>query len=326
VGAHSAASSCGDAGGVGGTGNNNTEIAFNSLEGQPELKPFQAAAIAGNLSWESGGNATLSILLDKPDPKSGATGIAHWLGARLEALKAFKFQGKSDWRTNIYTQLAYLWHELRDDPATSGNALARIQRTTNIAEATTTFEDAFERSGDASSYSARITLAQKILEKYGNGVVSTPLDPFSCVADVTGDATAEAVKAAADQLDTMHVPYNYGGGHVDPAKPGPGQDGSFDGLDCSAAVSWVLQHAGLQIHTMTSGSFADWNSWGGKPGPGKYVTIYANDGHVFMKIGNRYFGTSGFGHPDAGGGAAWFTRPVPSTYLTGFTPVHPVGL
>jgi cell wall-associated NlpC family hydrolase len=324
AGAHSAASSCGDIGNVGGNGNDNTKIVFEFLEGQPELTPVHAAGMTANLSYESGGQADLSILLDNPDPNSGATGMAHWTSLRLAALKTF---GPRDWRTNIYTQLAFFWHELRDEPATSGNALAIVRRTTNVADATTRFEAAFERSGNVASYADRISTAQKILNKYGGEASSLTEGPFSCDGlDVAGDASASAVKAAADALDAMHVPYNYGGGHVDPAKPGPGQDGAFDGLDCSAAVSWVLQHAGLKIHTMASPGFMEWSSWGGKPGPGKYVTIYANPTHVFMKIGRRYFGTSGFGHPEAGGGAAWFTRPVPTTYLNGFMVVHPDGL
>jgi hypothetical protein len=40
----------------------------------------------------------------------------------------------------------------------------------------------------------------------------------------------------------------------------------------------------------------------------------------------RFFGTSGFGHPDAGTGPAWFTRPVSPGYLAGFVQRHPPGL
>jgi hypothetical protein len=333
AGAKSSAQSCGTVSKAG--GDNNTEVVFDYLEGQPELNPPQAAGITANLSYETGGGDTLSILVDNPDPNSRATGIAHWLGQRLANLKNHVFAGpiseedkRRSWK-DINYEVDYLWDELRNNPAASGNALALVRQTTNVADATTTFEAAFERAGSAgvASYSDRISIAQKILEKYGGGVSAAPIDPFSCgESDILGDASASAVKDAADQLDGMHLPYNYGGGHVDPAKPGPGQDGPFDGLDCSAAVSWVLQHAGLKIHTMVSGGFAGWRSWGGKPGAGKYVTIFANAGHVFMKIGNRYFGTSGFGHPDAGGGAAWFTRPVPEGYLSGFTQVHPDGL
>ena len=125
------------------------------------------------------------------------------------------------------------------------------------------------------------------------------------------------VAAAADRLDRMRLPYVWGGGHVTPAPDNP-----FPGLDCSSSVSWVLQHAGLSLPTMVAGDFMSY----GQPGPGKQVTIYANPGHVFMSIGGRFFGTSGFGHPAAGTGPAWFTRQPDAGYLAGFTQRHPPGL
>jgi hypothetical protein len=66
-------------------------------------------------------------------------------------------------------------------------------------------------------------------------------------------------------------------------------------------------------------------SWG-EPGPGREVTIYANTGHVLMRVGDRYFGTSSFGHPAAGTGPAWFTVEPSADYLATFAPRHPRGL
>lgn len=138
-----------------------------------------------------------------------------------------------------------------------------------------------------------------------------------------GNATVESVITAASALNALRLPYNYGGGHSTPAAPGPGTDGPFAGLDCSSSVSWVLQHAGIDVPTMTSTGFMSW----GDPGPGSYVTLYANPDHIFMSIvvggRKRYFGTSGFGHPEAGTGPAWFTRPVSAAYIAGFTQRHP---
>jgi hypothetical protein len=127
---------------------------------------------------------------------------------------------------------------------------------------------------------------------------------------------AATVQAAADRLDRMRLPYVWGGGHATPTPAAP------TGLDCSSSVSWVLQRAGFAIPTMTSGEFAHY----GEAGPGRYVTIYANSTHVFMAIGGRFFGTSGFGHPSAGTGPAWFTRQPSATYLAGFTQRHLPGL
>jgi hypothetical protein len=148
----------------------------------------------------------------------------------------------------------------------------------------------------------------------------------TCAQAATGNASAQAVFDAANALHAMHVPYNYAGGHVTPAQPGPGADGPYDGLDCSSAVSWVLQHAGIAVATLDSTSFMAW----GDPGPGRAVTIYANPTHVFMSVkvdGRlRFFGTSGFGHPEAGTGPAWFSRPVDAGYVAGFVQRHPPGL
>jgi hypothetical protein len=148
----------------------------------------------------------------------------------------------------------------------------------------------------------------------------------ACADSPTGDASAQAVYDAANALHAMHVPYNYGGGHVTPARPGPGADGPFAGLDCSSAISWVLQHAGITTPTLDSTQFMS----GGDPGPGRAVTLYSNPTHIIMSIlvdgRPRFFGTSGFGHPESGSGPAWFTQPVSAGYLAGFVQRHPPGL
>jgi cell wall-associated NlpC family hydrolase len=148
----------------------------------------------------------------------------------------------------------------------------------------------------------------------------------TCADTATGDASPQAVHDAANALRAMHVPYNYAGGHVTPARPTPGTQGPYDGLDCSSSISWVLQHAGIRVPTLDSTSFMTW----GDPGPGQSVTLYTNPTHIIMsvQVGGRprFFGTSGFGHPDAGTGPAWFTRPISASYLAGFVQRHPPGL
>ena len=88
-------------------------------------------------------------------------------------------------------------------------------------------------------------------------------------------------------------PYVWGGGH-----------GSFvdSGYDCSGSVSYALAAAGLLDSPLVSGGFAKW----GSPGPGKWVTIYANDGHVFMYVAGLRFDTSGRDGPF---GSRWQTAP-----------------
>ena len=102
-------------------------------------------------------------------------------------------------------------------------------------------------------------------------------------------------------------PYVWGGGH-----------GSFvdSGYDCSGSVSYALAAAGLLDAPLVSGQFAKW----GAPGAGKWVTIYANDGHVFMFVAGLRFDTS---FRDGPFGTRWQTAP---RSLEGFTVRHPPGL
>ena len=75
-------------------------------------------------------------------------------------------------------------------------------------------------------------------------------------------------------------PYKYGGGH------GQWND---SGYDCSGSVSYALHGAGLLSTALDSSGFMRW----GAPGQGRWVTIYANPGHVYMVVNGRRFDTTG---------------------------------
>jgi hypothetical protein len=77
-------------------------------------------------------------------------------------------------------------------------------------------------------------------------------------------------------------PYKWGGGH------GAWRD---TGYDCSGSVSFALAAAGLLDRPLTSGQFMSY----GAEGPGKWITLYANDGHIFMVVAGLRFDTSGRG-------------------------------
>jgi peptidoglycan hydrolase CwlO-like protein len=117
----------------------------------------------------------------------------------------------------------------------------------------------------------------------------------------------EAVKqiiAAGNAIATL--PYIYGGGHA-----------SFhaNGYDCSGSVSYVLAAAGLVSSPMVSGDFEDW----GDAGPGRWVTIYANAGHVWMTVAGWRFDTVAL----AEGGTRWAHG---GGEFSGFVVRHPPGL
>jgi hypothetical protein len=106
-------------------------------------------------------------------------------------------------------------------------------------------------------------------------------------------------------------PYVYGGGH------GRLADETFvdTAYDCSGSVSFALAAAGLVDRPMDSSTLARF----GKPGRGRWVTIYANAGHAFMTVAGLRFDTSG---RDAGG-SRWQAR---SRTVAGFVARHPPGL
>jgi cell wall-associated NlpC family hydrolase len=101
-------------------------------------------------------------------------------------------------------------------------------------------------------------------------------------------------------------PYLWGGGH------GKWLD---KGYDCSGSVSFALAAAGLLGGPQTSGQLMSW----GEPGHGKWITIYANDGHVFMEVAGIRFDTSGRQVT----GSRW-QNAMRST--SGFVARHPAGL
>ena len=101
-------------------------------------------------------------------------------------------------------------------------------------------------------------------------------------------------------------PYLWGGGH------GKWLD---TGYDCSGSVSFALAAAGLLNGPLASGPLMSW----GEAGRGKWVTIYANDGHVFMEVAGVLFDTSNARVT----GSRWGNE-MRST--SGFVARHPAGL
>jgi hypothetical protein len=126
------------------------------------------------------------------------------------------------------------------------------------------------------------------------------------IAPASAPAAVKAVIAAANRIRT--TPYIWGGGHA-----------SFiaKGYDCSGSVSYALHGAKLLESPLVSGSFATW----GEPGPGTWITIYANKAHVYMVVAGLRFDTGG----DAPGvtGPRWHAEPP---YPKGFVVRHPAGL
>ena len=142
-------------------------------------------------------------------------------------------------------------------------------------------------------------------EGAGLGSKAMVLADGTAVAPFNAPAVVQAVIAGGNQI--FDFPYIWGGGH-----------GSFidKGYDCSGSVSYALWYGGLLDRPMVSGAFTRW----GKPGPGKWITIEASNGHVYMYVAGLRFDTSGRSGPR---GSRWQRA---SRSNAGFVAVHPPGL
>ena len=87
------------------------------------------------------------------------------------------------------------------------------------------------------------------------------------------------VYRAAQEIAREDRAYRFGGGH---GKPLP-SIGPREPLDCSASASLILLRSGLfdPAPAWTSGRLAA--AWG-QPGEGRYVTVWANDEHVWIEF------------------------------------------
>jgi hypothetical protein len=109
--------------------------------------------------------------------------------------------------------------------------------------------------------------------------------------------------------EIAHLPYIWGGGH---------QTYEDTGYDCSGSISFVLAAAGLLKGTETSGQLMSY----GDRGPGKWITIFASQGHTFMYIAGLRFDTVAL----AQSGSRWSNRSGSASDGGGFVARHPPGL
>jgi 3D (Asp-Asp-Asp) domain-containing protein len=137
-------------------------------------------------------------------------------------------------------------------------------------------------------------------------------------------APREAPRAVKDMIaagNRLHsATYVYGAGH------GPPLSTLQPAYDCSSAVSYVLHAGGVfGDYAWVSGELEHY----GEPGPGKWVTVYANSEHAFMYVAGVRFDTAWKGideGPNKGqNGPRWRVYPEVPKWAT-WVVRHPPGL
>lgn len=113
---------------------------------------------------------------------------------------------------------------------------------------------------------------------------------------------------AANEL--RRCPYRYGGGHR-----------SFldSGYDCSGTVSYALAAAGLLRVPLSSTDLLHY----GREGRGKWITVYARNGHAFAVIAGLRLDTTAWNNRNDRDAPRWHPNNRPPR---GFESRHPAGL
>jgi hypothetical protein len=113
---------------------------------------------------------------------------------------------------------------------------------------------------------------------------------------------------AANQLRSK--PYRFGGGH---------KSFSDNAYDCSGTISFMLGGAGLIKSPMSSSDLRRF----GQSGSGRWITVYARNGHTFAIVAGLRLDTTPFIHANDTWAPRWQStvrRP------SGFEARHPLGL
>ena len=126
-----------------------------------------------------------------------------------------------------------------------------------------------------------------------------------CAAPENAPLTVKKAIWAGNYL--VGRPYVWGGGH-----------GTFydRGYDCSGSISFLLHHASCLDQPTTSAALKNF----GEPGLGRWITIYARDGHTFAIVCGIRLDTTG---PHGDEGPRWRRN---DRGPAGFVARHPPGL
>jgi cell wall-associated NlpC family hydrolase len=229
---------------------------------------------------------------------TNATGrFNHWTAAHVEAFQK-KFQISPDGVVGpqTYSKLKVAMGQIEERTADQAS-IAAPAGTAATSSATLPADDSGGAGFVPANTAATAPVETATLES--NGLVTAPADAPLIVQEVI---------QAANQI--AFDPYVYGGGH--------NGWGPQSGYDCSGSTSFALHAAdllsGMPLDSTQFESYGD-------AGVGKWITIYAEDGHAYMNIAGLWFDTAD--QSSTNGNDRWSaTRVSPAA---GFVARHPDG-
>ncbi len=152
------------------------------------------------------------------------------------------------------------------------------------------------------------------------GVPVTTGDQAQLLPDGLAAAPADAPPAVAQIIaagnQIVGKPYEVGGSH------GLALSEVGSTYDCSSSVEHLLY--GARLLPVTYDAASGTLESVGEPGPGRWVTLYANPDHVFMYVAGLRWDTHNAAGPDDGSAGIGWHPLIRSS--AGFVARHPVGL
>lgn len=251
------------------------------------LTDFQAAGVLGNMHHESGyqpqrlqgtKSGTITRAEDVPRNQTAkAYGLVQWDKAH-KMIDPVTAAGKDP--NDIYAQLEFLWAQLNNqwpegwsgstptDGFNEKRAGDHLKTTTNVAEATLSFETKYERH-KGEPQSSRITEAQRILDLATSNAF--PTDTSGSAANLTGNCSNGASLNTGDVVTTAttYAWPTYRGNDIN-TRPEYTQavqkamsEGRYvgginhKGIDCGGFVTTVMIDSGFEPAYNTNGKGGD---------------------------------------------------------------------
>jgi hypothetical protein len=213
------------------------------------------------------------------------------------------------------------WQAAQSLGVTKGAVRVQLPPATGAAGALGALPESSETVGEAPA-GAACPLAE------GGGSIPLPLTPGTrtrilpsglAAAGAQAPAAVRGMVAAGNRLH--EASYLYGGAH------GSSLQTLQSAYDCSSAVSYLLHWGGVLGTSALDSTALESYGW---PGPGRWVSIYANPAHAFMYIGGLRLDTVEAPAYDSGPnsgkpGPRWRVSPSVPAWAS-WTVRHPPGL